>query len=194
MQGEKDLLRIEDSANVYVDQDLTEPKPNPEPAPGPKDPEKKEPAAVGTELNKEGLPGVYVVVASESGEPEVAFKAPLSKDESQIVIPDTIIADGVTYKVTQIADKAFAKNKKLTKVTMGKNVLKIGKKAFSGCVKLSSETITIGDLAFENCKALKSLTLPENGQDQSAQGNGKEIQGIVRQKRSAFFSKSKISI
>ena len=49
--------------------------------------------------------------------------------------------DGVTYKVTAIEKNAFKKNKKMKSVTIGKNVRKIGKKAFYGCKKLKKLTI-----------------------------------------------------
>ena len=40
--------------------------------------------------------------------------------------------------MTQIADNAFAGCKKLTRVTIGKQVQIVGQKAFSGCKKLKS--------------------------------------------------------
>lgn len=48
---------------------------------------------------------------------------------------------GVTYKVTSVADRAFRNNKKVTNLTVGKNVTKIGKNAFSGCKNLKTLTI-----------------------------------------------------
>ena len=47
----------------------------------------------------------------------------------------------MTYKVTQIKAKAFKGLKKLTKVTIGSNVVKIGASAFEGCVKLKNISI-----------------------------------------------------
>ena len=56
--------------------------------------------------------------------------------------------DGVSYRVTSIADNAFKNNKKITRVvigsnivTIGKNVTKIEKNAFYGCGKLEKITI-----------------------------------------------------
>ena len=43
---------------------------------------------------------------------------------------------GHNYKVTSIAKNALKNNKKLSYVIIGKNVRKIGKKAFYGCKKL----------------------------------------------------------
>jgi polyisoprenoid-binding protein YceI len=49
--------------------------------------------------------------------------------------------DGITYQVTSIANNAFAGNKKLTSVTIGKNITKIGKNAFKNCKKLKKITV-----------------------------------------------------
>ena len=79
-------------------------------------------------------------------------------------IPDTITVNGQTVPVTKIADNAFKANKKLTKVTLGKNIKEIGKNAFANCAKLKSvsggtNVEVIGDSAFSGCKALKSFTI-----------------------------------
>ncbi len=47
----------------------------------------------------------------------------------------------MTYQVKSIASKAFANNKKLKTVTIGKNITTIGKSAFAGCKKLKKITI-----------------------------------------------------
>ena len=80
-------------------------------------------------------------------------------------VPDTVSISGKTYKVTAIASKAFQRNKKLEKITVGKYVTKIHAKAFSGCNKLAALTFqttkldTIGKKAFLGCKKLKTFTL-----------------------------------
>lgn len=53
-----------------------------------------------------------------------------------VTIPDTITVGGKVYKVTSIAAGACRDNKKITKLTIGKNVKKIGKEAFMNCKKL----------------------------------------------------------
>ena len=61
---------------------------------------------------------------------EVAFK--VAKNAKNITVPSTIkLADGKTYKVTQINAKAFT-NKRIRTVTISKNVKKIRKYAFKG--------------------------------------------------------------
>lgn len=66
----------------------------------------------------------------------VAYKAPVNKKAKTVSIPATVKIRGKKYKVTQIAEGAFKNNKKVTKVTIGSNVSKISKNAFSGAVNL----------------------------------------------------------
>lgn len=69
----------------------------------------------------------------------------LISDDSKtasVVVPSTIKANGITYKVTEIGEYAFANNPKLKSVTIGANVTKISAKAFAGSSKL--KTVVIG--------------------------------------------------
>ena len=96
---------------------------------------------------------------------EVAYNVPNDKNVKTVTIPATVTINGFEYKVTTIADKAFSSCKKLTKVTLGKNVTSIEANAFSGCKKLTTvrmggNVTTIGDRAFYKCTALKKVTIP----------------------------------
>ena len=73
-----------------------------------------------------------------------ALVKPLKKTNRTFGVPATIKSeDGkFTFKVTAISKNAFKKNTKLKKVTIGKNVSKIGANAFSGCKKLKNIKIT----------------------------------------------------
>lgn len=55
-----------------------------------------------------------------------------------IAIPATISVNGLTYKVTNIAAKAFKQNKKLQSVTVGANVKSISNNAFFKCPSLKT--------------------------------------------------------
>ena len=55
-----------------------------------------------------------------------------------INIPATIKVNGLTYKVTNIAAKAFKQNKKLQSVTVGANVKSISSNAFFKCLSLKT--------------------------------------------------------
>ena len=95
---------------------------------------------------------------------EATFTAPAQKSAKNVTVPATIKAGGKTVKVTTIAPNALKSMKKLTKVTIGKNVTTIGKNAFANDAKLTTVTIgknvkTIGAKAFYKCKALKKITI-----------------------------------
>lgn len=95
---------------------------------------------------------------------EVTYKEPDGKKAKTVSIPATVKINGVTYKVTKIADNAFKNNKTVTKVTVGSNIKTIGKNAFYKCTKLKTVKIgknvtEIGANAFKGCSSLTSVTL-----------------------------------
>ena len=79
-------------------------------------------------------------------------------------IPSKVKIKNVTYKVISIKAKAFAKMKKLKKVTIGNNVSFIGKSAFYNCKNLTKVYIgkkveIIYQNAFKGDKKLKNITI-----------------------------------
>ena len=105
------------------------------------------------------------VEVSDVKKKEVEYKEPVNKKAKTVSIPATVKINGVTYKVTKIADNAFKNNKTVTKVTVGSNIKTIGKNAFYKCTKLKTVKIgknvtTIGSNAFKGCTSLTSVTLP----------------------------------
>lgn len=91
------------------------------------------------------------------------------KKQKKADIPSTVVIDGITYKVTSIASKAFSGNKTVTTVTIGKNVTKIGAKAFYNCKKLKNITIrskklkngSVGKNAFKGIAAKATIKVPK---------------------------------
>lgn len=83
-----------------------------------------------------------------------------SKTTKNVTVPAQIYAQGITYKVTSIGAKAFNNNKKLTKVTIGTNIVKINSNAFFNCKNLKTVTIKSVHLTGKtaNKKLLKMLT------------------------------------
>lgn len=63
------------------------------------------------------------------------------KASKNVTVPATVKIKGKTYKVTSIAANAFKGNNKIQKVTLSKNITKIGKNAFSNCKKLKTIVI-----------------------------------------------------
>ena len=66
----------------------------------------------------------------------VEYVRSTKKNASRVTVPAKVKLKGHNYKVTSIAKNALKNSKKLSYLTIGKNVKKIGKKAFYGCKKL----------------------------------------------------------
>lgn len=104
-----------------------------------------------------------VTYISKTVKGKTVFYAESAKGaKGSVKIQDSIKVCGKTYKVYGISSEAFKGNKKITSVTIGKNVVKIGKKAFYKCsklknVKINSKSLnSIGSKAFYgNAKMLK---------------------------------------
>ena len=85
----------------------------------------------------------------------VAVTGAASKSIKSINVKASIKLGGKTYKVTEIAAGAFKGYKKAAKALIGKNIKKIGKKAFYGCSGLKKITVkstgikTVGKNAFK---------------------------------------------
>jgi len=94
----------------------------------------------------------------------VSFKN-TSKKKS-VKIPETVVINGYTYTVTEIANNAFKNNKKIKTVTIPKTIIKIGKNAFSGAKKLKTITIkstkvSIGKNAFKEINKKATFKVPK---------------------------------
>ena len=97
----------------------------------------------------------------------VTAKAPADKSAKSVVIPDSVTIDGKTYPVVEIASGAFSGCKALLSVIIGKNVKKIGKKAFYGCSKLKKITVkgtklkSVGKQALKGTAAKLKIKVPK---------------------------------
>jgi len=80
-------------------------------------------------------------------------------------IPDSIVAEGKTYRVTAIDDRAFNVCSGLTSLRLPNSLRTIGQGAFSACtslgyVKIPEGVEYIGDAAFYGCASLLMIQLP----------------------------------
>ena len=83
--------------------------------------------------------------------------------EGDIVIPETVVCNERTYRVTSIGKEAFAFCDPLTSITIPNSVKSIGWKAFLDCESLEEIIIGnsvkgIGRHAFDGCDSLLSFT------------------------------------
>lgn len=110
-----------------------------------------------------------VTNARTDGKGTVEYVKPVNKKKSVVAIPATVKIGGVTYKVTSIAKNAFKNNKYIKRLTIEKNVEKIGARAFYGCKKLKNITIKttklktkkIGTAAFEKTPLSAKIKVPK---------------------------------
>ncbi len=110
------------------------------------------------------IDGVYYNIAGDSAEVTYAAENSISYTGS-VIIPDAIVHNNVTYRVTAIGQSAFAYCTDLTSVMLGDNIRRVGAFAFNHCTSLTwvifgEKVATIDAFAFYNCAALPSLDLP----------------------------------
>ncbi len=95
------------------------------------------------------IDGIYYNLDAEAGTAEVTYlySSPSNSTayRGRVVIPSTVIYDGVTYEVTSIGDYAFFCCDSLTEVTLGNYVEEIGANAFSGCTSLTAFHVDSGN-------------------------------------------------
>ena len=123
--------------------------------------------SVGTKITDKKTGNIYKVTSSRSSSQTVAFIG--NKVKTSVIIPTTIKIKGATYKVTEISTNAFKNNRKLKKVVIGQNIVRIGKNAFYSCKKLTSITIkssrltlkNIGKNAFKNTSPKATVKVPK---------------------------------
>ena len=123
--------------------------------------------SVGTKITDKKTGNIYKVTSSRSSSQTVAFIG--NKVKTSVTIPTTIKIKGATYKVTEISTNAFKNNRKLKKVVIGQNIVRIGKNAFYGCKKLTAITIkssrltlkNIGKNAFKNTSPKATVKVPK---------------------------------
>ena len=79
-----------------------------------------------------------------------------------VVIPETVTYNGITYSVTSLGWACFTYCSSLTSITIPNSVTSVGEYCFYGCSGLTSITIpnsvtSLGDCCFENCSSLTSI-------------------------------------
>ena len=113
----------------------------------------------------------YKVTSSTAKKRTVTLLKPKKKNIQKVVIKPTVKINGYTFKITEIGAKAYKGSSKLTQVTIGANIQKIGKSAFENCRKLkkiyiNSKNITkIEKNAFKGIKKGATIYVPKKKYD-----------------------------
>ena len=113
------------------------------------------------------IDGIWYNLIPKVKEAEVAWNPNGNGYSESVEIPESVMNDGVEYKVTSIGDGAFSYCHDLTSVTIPNSVTSIGAYAFKYCESLTSITIpnsvtSIGASTFEGCSGLTSVTIPNS--------------------------------
>ncbi len=113
----------------------------------------------------------YRVTDARSAQGQVQMIGAAGAAKKTVNIPAEILSPstGQRFKVTAIGNNAFKNQKKLRKLTIGKNVRVIGKKAFFNCKKLKNITMktktltkkTVGAKAFRGIYARVVIKTPK---------------------------------
>lgn len=92
---------------------------------------------------------------------------PPIKYSGDIVVPEIVSNNGISYTVTAIGAQTFYTSSDITSISIPHTITKIEANAFNGCSGIKSITIPqgvtdIGDKAFYKCTGLTSITLPDS--------------------------------
>lgn len=114
--------------------------------------------------------------------------------ENSIVIPDEILVENTSIKVTEINKKAFM-DAKIIEVALGDNVTNIGNWAFANCSMLrcvksnrKSLEVSFGKDCFMNCKMLKQLCFGVDSEDGISYLTAMAVTGLKEESQLYFDS------
>lgn len=111
--------------------------------------------------------GIYYTKLSDGFSVEVSKKTSgytTSGYTGDIVIPEKVSYDGLSYNVISIGNKAFYKSS-VTSVILPQTIINIDNQCFEGCrtlqnINIPSNITNLGSSAFKNCIALKEISIP----------------------------------
>ena len=120
-------------------------------------------------LERININGIYYNLNQETKQAEVTNSVGWGGGgySGNIVIPQVVEYNSLSYSVTTIGYQAFWNCSVLTSVTIPNSVTTIDSSAFDSCSGLTSLTIpnsvtSIGNQAFGNCTGLISMTIPSS--------------------------------
>lgn len=108
---------------------------------------------VGDEISTDDA--VYTV--TNAGDVLTVEYSDCEADTKKVIVPDSVTINGKAFTVTSIGEKAFANNRTITAVSIGKNITSIGTKSFYGCTKLKQLVVNSKNITTVKSKAFKKV-------------------------------------
>ncbi len=111
---------------------------------------------------------IYKIIHVTDGKYHAEVIKPKKKTYKTLTIPATVKYKDISFQVTSVGKNALKNNKKLQKVTIGKNISQIGQGAFDGCKKLKTVVIKskkikhIGKYAFRSIMKKATIKIPSS--------------------------------
>ena len=152
-----------------------DPTPNPTPTPTPDKPTDNQPSNPGTSDTTKGLKkgdivavGKYSYQITNTAKKTAAFAGLADENVKKVSIAASVKINNTAYRITSVKANALKGKKKITSVTIGKNVATIGAKAFSGCKNLKKITVKtttlkkVGKQAFKGIHKKAAVKVPRN--------------------------------
>jgi len=117
----------------------------------------------------EGVFHYYIIDYHDNGknEVEVSYSGDKQFCPKEIIIPTTVVHNGVIYTVSVISTYGFSELSNLRSVTIPNTIEEIYHFAFNKCkslqtVKMGDSIKSIGDSAFDSCENIKSISIPDS--------------------------------
>lgn len=152
-----------------------DPTPDPTPTPTPDKPTDNQPSNPGTsdttKVLKKGdivAVGKYSYQITNTAKKTAAFAGLVDENVKKVSIAASVKINNTAYRITSVKANALKGKKKITSVTIGKNVATIGAKAFSGCKNLKKITVKtttlkkVGKQAFKGIHKKAAVKVPRN--------------------------------
>ena len=110
--------------------------------------------------------GLWYKLVPETQEAQVIQYKNYKFYKGDYEIPNAVVWDNVSYRVTSIGYRAFSNCEQLTSVIVPSSVTSMGENAFQSCPALVSVTLgsvtRIGNSAFSGCSSLTDVTIPSS--------------------------------
>lgn len=146
---EESKLYTKDGTEIVQDQDSNKNNTN--------NTEKKQINQQSDEFIVQSDKATYTIHIDAEGKGEATLNKIKDKNATSYTVANQIKVDGKAYDLTEIADNAFKNCTKLKKITIGKNIKRIGKNAFYKAKNLKRITVKTKVLKTVGKNALKGI-------------------------------------